>query len=153
MDNSDQLENPDLLERDTWIGTLCGYFRDFLETDFKKSRAPKRSISRVDSTGLKVGFDISQYPALREDIVSLLETGIDLEAPSRFQLARGRYRSSIKKGLLTLIRGHLESISDQSIEEPNSTLVSFSLVLNLVRTLILISSQLNCWTGFVIGFF
>ena len=42
------------VERDTKTGFLkdiCAYFRDFLDTDFKRQGAPKRSITLKDPTG------------------------------------------------------------------------------------------------------
>ena len=71
------MEHPELEEvaiqpQNTWTATLCAYFRDFLETDFKKSAAPKRNISNMDKSGLRMGFDIYQYPTLRESVANIL---------------------------------------------------------------------------------
>jgi hypothetical protein len=35
-----------------FIGQICAYFRDFLDTDFRRQRMPKRSIGLKDAKGL-----------------------------------------------------------------------------------------------------
>ena len=55
------------IEQDTKTGFLkdiCAYFRDFLDTDFKRQAAPKRSITLKDPTGNLTGIDASKYPEL-----------------------------------------------------------------------------------------
>jgi superfamily I DNA and/or RNA helicase len=106
----------------TWLGTLCAYFRDFLETDFKKSSAPKRIISNVDKSGLKTGFNIFRYPSLRESLSEVLKTKVDLEKDLKIQIGRNKHRSKIKKGLLALIKKHIDSINEKDIEEARATI-------------------------------
>jgi hypothetical protein len=55
------------IEQDSKTGFLkdiCAYFRDFLDTDFKRQAAPKRSITLKDPTGNLTGIDLSKYPEL-----------------------------------------------------------------------------------------
>ena len=116
------MEHPELEEvaiqpQNTWTATLCAYFRDFLETDFKKSAAPKRNISNMDKSGLRMGFDIYQYPTLRESVANILNTKIDLDADLEMEVGRKQHRSNLKKGLLKLVKAHIDSIDIADVEE------------------------------------
>ena len=116
------MEHPEFEEvaiqpQNTWTATLCAYFRDFLETDFKKSAAPKRNISNMDKSGLRMGFDIYQYPTLRESVANILNTKIDLDADLKMEVGRKQHRSNLKKGLLKLVKAHIDSIDIADVEE------------------------------------
>jgi len=116
MENS-ELEEATIQPQNTWTGTLCAYFRDFLETDFKKSAAPKRNISNMDKSGLRMGFDIYQYPTLRESVADILNNKIDLDSDIQLEVGRSQHRSTLKKGLLKLVKAHIDSIDIADIEE------------------------------------
>lgn len=48
------------------------YFRDFLESDFKRQQAPRRRISLQSDSGFRAGMRVATYPGLQEDIWKLL---------------------------------------------------------------------------------
>jgi hypothetical protein len=67
------------IEQDTKTGFLkdiCAYFRDFLDTDFKRQAAPKRSITLKDPAGNLTGIDASKYPDLTSEVWRLLRKPI-----------------------------------------------------------------------------
>jgi hypothetical protein len=73
-------------EQDTKTGFLkdiCAYFRDFLDTDFKRQAAPKRSITLKDPTGNLTGIDASKYPDLTNEVWRLLRKPIGDNRHSR----------------------------------------------------------------------
>ena len=41
-----------------FMGQICAYFRDFLDTDFRKQRMPKRSIGMRDTKGNLTGISM-----------------------------------------------------------------------------------------------
>ncbi len=47
-----------------FFNSVCAYFRDFLDTDFRKQRMPKRAISLRDSNGSLTAISIAKYPGL-----------------------------------------------------------------------------------------
>ena len=49
-----------------WVGSIAGYFRDFLDTDFKKTRAPKRQISSRCSAPGSLDTSLSHAAGLIE---------------------------------------------------------------------------------------
>ena len=51
-----------------FVREICVYFRDFLDSDFKGSRAPKRSITARDQRGNLTGISVAKYPDLCEDL-------------------------------------------------------------------------------------
>ncbi|MDA7595071.1 AAA domain-containing protein, partial [Acidimicrobiia bacterium] len=49
-----------------FVSTLAKYYQEFLSTDFKKVRAPKRKFSTKDAKNRKIGLLIDKYPSLYE---------------------------------------------------------------------------------------
>jgi hypothetical protein len=50
--------------RTGFLKDICVYFRDFLDTDFKRQSAPKRGITLRDTAGNLTGIDTAKYPVL-----------------------------------------------------------------------------------------
>jgi hypothetical protein len=86
-----------------FLKDVCAYFRDFLDTDFKRQAAPKRSISLRDSAGNLSGIDVGKYPELGNDIWQLLRKPLSEGEVFSLAVSRGRYRGRIKAGLLEVI--------------------------------------------------
>jgi len=120
MENSDtfELSENELkpVSQKNWFATVCSYFRDFLETDFKKSRAPKRSIASKDRTGLLTGIHISKYPELNRDIVEILSKPFVSNMTIPINIRRGKYISLLSENKLNLIKKQVASISTEDIE-------------------------------------
>lgn len=101
----------------SWIGSVCAYFRDFLDTDFKKSRAPKRQISSRDRQGALTGIPASRYPEFNRDLLEALTTPFDTSMIIELKVRRGKYRSRLPKGLVAVIQKHIDSIDVHRTEE------------------------------------
>jgi len=67
-----------------FIGQICAYFRDFLDTDFRKQRMPKRSIGLRDTKGNLTGISVAKYPELTSDLWRQL--GKQLDANRQFSI-------------------------------------------------------------------
>ena len=52
-------QDPDL---SSFVNKLAGYYCQFLETDFKKGREPKRKFAYRDRADRKIGIRASKYP-------------------------------------------------------------------------------------------
>ena len=46
-----------------FIKAVSKYFMNFLETDFKRRRVPKRSIAFADKAGNLTAFRLDKYPS------------------------------------------------------------------------------------------
>jgi hypothetical protein len=62
--------------RTSFLKDICAYFRDFLDTDFKRQAAPKRGITLKDPTGNLTGIDVAKYPDLTTKVWRLLRRPI-----------------------------------------------------------------------------
>ncbi len=100
----------------SWIGSIVSYFRDFLDTDFKKTRAPKRQISSRDNSGILTGVPLSKYPELTRDLWALLRTPFGADMALEFRVRRGKYRSRLSENLLAVINQHVNGVDDEKIE-------------------------------------
>jgi hypothetical protein len=66
MQDADEI--PEIAPEKSWTGSLCSYFRDFLDTDFQRARAPKRSVTSRDASSNLTGIPLSRYPDLGADL-------------------------------------------------------------------------------------
>lgn len=67
----------------SFLKDICAYFRDFLDTDFKRQSAPKRSVTLKDASGNLTGIDASKYPDLVNEVWQLLRKSIGDNPASR----------------------------------------------------------------------
>ena len=105
-------------EQDTKTGFLkdiCAYFRDFLDTDFKRQAAPKRSITLKDPTGNLTGIDASKYPDLTNEVWRLLRKPIGDNPAFSLTVPRGRYRGRLKTALKELIDKHAQALGEDDL--------------------------------------
>jgi hypothetical protein len=106
------------VETDTkseFLKDICAYFRDFLDTDFKRQAAPKRSITLKDPTGNLTGIDASKYSDLSNEVWRLLRTPIGDNQAFSLTVPRGRYRGRLKTALKELIDKHAEALSEDDV--------------------------------------
>jgi archaellum component FlaC len=96
-----------------FIKEVAKYFMDFLETDFHKQRAPKRSIRFRDANGLLVGINLKKYSSLIPKIRYLTNRGFGRSLVN--EIGRGAYRTEVPRSLLELIRLQTERISDSEL--------------------------------------
>lgn len=96
-DSAERAAVPALSPQKNWVGTLCTYFRDFLDTDFRRARAPKRSIIARDPSNNLTGVALSKYPDLGRDLWALLAR------PCLFAICKTFVKHVITKFQLTAI--------------------------------------------------
>lgn len=101
----------------SWVGSIAAYFRDFLDTDFKKIHAPKRKIASRDNSGILTGVSLLKYPELTRDIWKLLSTPFDARMTLEFKVRRGAYRSRLSVHLQAVINKHINSVDNERIVE------------------------------------
>jgi hypothetical protein len=98
-----------------FLKDICAYFRDFLDTDFKRQSAPKRSITLKDPAGNLTGIDAAKYPDLANEVWRLLRKPIEDNPAFALAVPRGRYRGSLRTALKELIQKHAEAITEDDL--------------------------------------
>ena len=87
---------------------------NFLQTDFKKRRIPKRNTIQKTQKGFKVGFDLEKYPNLKKDLLNLLNSGFKKDI---FDIKKGEYTNKVPDSLLKLILKKIEVLPEKNLEE------------------------------------
>lgn len=103
-----------------FIKEVAKYFMDFLETDFHKQRAPKRTIRFRDANSLMVGINLKKYSTLIPKIWYLINRAFARSLVN--EIGKGVYRTEIPRGLLELVRLQTERISETEISSVASTI-------------------------------
>ena len=73
---------------------------NFLETDFKRRRVPKRSISFADKAGNLTAFRLDKYPTFLRKISSLINND---KADYSIVVSRGKYTSNLSNNLSEVV--------------------------------------------------
>jgi len=103
---------PESVRKTFFIKEVAKYFMNFLETDFKKRRIPKRNTIQRSKNGLKVGIDLEKYPKLKRTIIALVNRGFEKET---LQIKKGEYTGNIPKTLFNLILNKIKDLSKKSL--------------------------------------
>src|SRR5271155_2401211 len=98
-----------------FLTQICAYFRDFLDSDFRRQRLPKRSIEFKDQRNNLTGVSIGKYPSLVADIWEAFGKRIGPAGRLSIGIPRGRYRSRIRANLLEVIEKHVATLSGDTL--------------------------------------
>ena len=96
-----------------FVGQICAYFRDFLETDFRRQKMPKRNIGLKDAKGNATGISLSKYPELAAEIWKTLGRPLDGNRQFAISIARGKYHSRVNKTLLDVVERHVAALDGE----------------------------------------
>ncbi|MBR2921981.1 MAG: topoisomerase DNA-binding C4 zinc finger domain-containing protein [Alphaproteobacteria bacterium] len=83
-----------------FIKELAKYFMDFLETDFKKQKWPKRSIKTINSDNLRVGISLYKYPSFS----SAVHKAFRKNFVDSLTLPPNTYKTSVPKKTLSIAK-------------------------------------------------
>ena len=115
--DSPELEGPttrDSLGRFSgFIYDVSRYYRDFLDTDFKRQRLPKRSITNRDRAGSLTGVALRKYPSFEQEVWRCLNEPLD--GGLRMTIARGRHRSELRGIVRTVIDRQVDAIRTDTV--------------------------------------
>ena len=89
------------IETISFVKEVAKYFMNFLETDFKKRRIPKRNSIQKTQKGLRVGIDLKKYPKLKKTFFALLNSGFKKES---LEIKKGEYVNNVPKNLFNLMK-------------------------------------------------
>jgi hypothetical protein len=101
--------------RTGFLKDICAYFRDFLDTDFKRQAAPKRSVTLKDPVGNLTGIDAAKYPDLTNEVWRLLRRPISENPAFSLGVPRGRYHGRLRRTLQDLIEKHAQSLAQDEM--------------------------------------
>jgi len=108
-------------ETTSFIKEVAKYFMEFLDTDFKKRRIPKRNSIQKCQSGLKVAFDLEKYPNLKKDLLKFVTTGVPKDV---FELKKGVYTTNVPRNLLNLITKKIKNIPKKDLDDVIKKIVS-----------------------------
>lgn len=102
------------IETTSFVKEVAKYFMNFLETDFKKRRIPKRNAIQKTQKGLKVGIDLEKYPKLKKTFFALLNSGFKKES---LQIKKGEYVNNVPKNLFNLIEVRIKKLTEKDLDK------------------------------------
>lgn len=94
--------------------TVAGYFMDFLETDFKRRRKPKRQVKN-HKDGLKTGIRNQKYSRFSHDVRNLLKDGFSQTENLDF-IEKGVYTKELPENLINFIENKIEGIQQEEVD-------------------------------------
>ncbi len=96
-----------------FVREVWKYFMNFLETDFHKTRLPKRNSMSKISKWFKVWIDLDKYIWLKRDFYSIFHKGFEKNTLS---IKKGTYTSPIPDSTFRLINSNIKKIDEQRLE-------------------------------------
>lgn len=93
---------------------VAKYFMNFLETDFKKRRVPKRSTTQKSYKNLQLAFDLDKYSKLKQSIFNQINKGFP---ENSFVIKKGQYVANIPEKLLDLIELNITNLNDEQLQK------------------------------------
>jgi hypothetical protein len=97
------------------------YFREFIESDFRKAQAPRRRIQLKNQAGFRCGIDLRKYPALFKDA-----WGLTAKSPSEMVLSirRRKYRADVSPVLKNLVEQHVGGLGEDLFKKIREAVIS-----------------------------
>lgn len=112
-------------------GHVARYFRDFLETDFKRRGMPRRRVQWQTDTGFRCGLRVADYPSMAHELWKLISRPIKEMQPLVVK-PRG-YTRTISSTMHTVIVAQIRQLPDTTITQ--------------VRAAVLASAQVTVASG------
>ena len=92
---------------------LAQYYAEFLSTDFKKQRLPRRRIQTSDEKGRLVGIALRKYPGFQQklwqELNKPISAGLSLNVP------RGVWRSALPKAVIDATATHIDGVTQEQL--------------------------------------
>jgi len=90
------------------------YFMDFLETDFHKRRAPKRSVKTRNADNLVVGLSLKKYDTFYSVISKHIAGGFSSDVT--IQIKKAQHKTKLPKNVVDLIDLQISKITKSEFE-------------------------------------
>ena len=93
---------------------LAQYYAEFLSTDFKKQRLPRRRLENSDAKGRLVGIPLRKYPGFQqrmwEELAKPIGTGLSFNVP------RGVWRATLPKAVVEATATHIAGVNQEALD-------------------------------------
>ncbi|MEZ6255939.1 MAG: hypothetical protein R3B92_04185 [Patescibacteria group bacterium] len=97
----------------TFVKEVAKYFMNFLETDFKKRRIPKRNTIQKTTDGMKVAVDLEKYPEFKKALIKQFLSSFDKQS---LVIKKREYTTKIPATLLNLILKRIDDLKNTDLE-------------------------------------
>jgi hypothetical protein len=101
---------------------LAQYYAEFLSTDFKKQRLPRRRLQTSDAEGRLVGIPLRKYPGFQQKIWEELAKPIG--AGLSFTVPRSVYRSPLPQAVVEATATHITAVSQEDLNAVISSVMA-----------------------------
>ena len=92
---------------------LAQYYAEFLSTDFKKQRLPRRRLQNADAQGRLVGIPLRKYPGFQQKLWADLAKPVG--AGFSLTVARGSWRATLPKAVVEAIATHIAMVRQEDL--------------------------------------
>jgi tetratricopeptide (TPR) repeat protein len=92
---------------------LAQYYAEFLSTDFKKQRLPRRRLQNTDAKGRLIGIPLRKYPGFQQKLWDELAKPIGPGLSLTVQ--RGVWRSGLPKAVVEATAAHIAGVSQEDL--------------------------------------
>lgn len=93
---------------------LAQYYAEFLSTDFKRQRLPRRQLQTSDAQGRMVGIPLRKFPGFQqklwEDLAKPVGNGLS------FTVTRGSWRAELPKAVVETTAAHIAQVAQEDID-------------------------------------
>ena len=93
---------------------LAQYYAEFLSTDFKKQRLPRRRLENADAQGRLVGIPLRKYPGFQqklwEELAKPIGAGVSLT------VSRGSWRSVLPKAIVETTATYIAQVTQKDVD-------------------------------------
>ncbi|MBK7891205.1 MAG: hypothetical protein IPJ84_10265 [Bdellovibrionales bacterium] len=105
-----------------FAANVAVYFRDFLETNFHKRKAPKRSIKTRNEKNFLVGINLRTFNDLRSQIFK----NVSQNLVNPITIEKGRHKHGLSDTNWQIINRYCETIKDSDLQSVESELEIFA---------------------------
>lgn len=103
--------------------SIAGYFRDFLESDFKKIQAPSRRIVLQSDSGFRSGMRLKPYESLDREVWKLLQRPSG--EPMELKIAPRRYTRNLSAIVQRVVNEQIAAIGEDQLAAARSAVASY----------------------------
>jgi hypothetical protein len=93
---------------------LAQYYCEFLSTDFKRQRLPRRRLETSDAKGRLVGIPLQKYPGFQQKLWGQL--GSPIGSGLEFLVSRGSWHSVLPKAVLGAIDTQITQVTQADVD-------------------------------------
>jgi hypothetical protein len=96
-----------------FLKRLAQYYAEFLSTDFKKQRLPRRQLANSDKKGRLIGIALRKYPGFQQKIWEELAKPIN--GGLTVNVTRGAWRAALPKAIVEATATHIARVDTDAL--------------------------------------